>query len=162
MAQPYLRSSVAVATAVALGSISAIHVLWGRGSTFPFSERSELNDQVVGQQVIPSPASCYAVAGMLAVAAVSVERAARGSSRTARLATMGCSAVLGTRAVLGFTGRTHLAVPNSTSAAFRRNDRRIFAPLCAGLASGAAYAAMGRARPARLNGSSVVVTSPIT
>jgi hypothetical protein len=143
MAHPHLCTSVAVATSVGLGSISAIHVLWGRGSTFPFRERRELNDQVVGQQVTPSPASCYAVAGMLAVAAVSVERAARGSSPIARLATIGCSVVLGARAVLGFTGRTHLAVPGSTSAAFRRNDRRIFAPLCAALASGAACAAVG-------------------
>jgi hypothetical protein len=143
MAHRHLRSAVAVATAVGLGSISAIHVLWGRGSTFPFRDRQELNDQVVGQQVTPSPAPCYAVAGMLAVAAVSVERAGRGSSRLARLATMGCSVVLGARAVLGFTGRTNLAVPGSTSVDFRRNDRRIFAPLCGALASGAAYAAMG-------------------
>jgi Protein of unknown function (DUF3995) len=140
---PRPRSSVAVATAVGLGSISAIHVLWGRGSTFPFRDRQELNDQVVGQQVTPSPASCYAVAGVLAVAAVSVERAALGSSLIARLATVGCSVVLGTRAVLGFIGRTDLAVPGSTSAAFRRNDRRVFAPLCAALASGAAIAAIG-------------------
>lgn len=143
MAHHHLRSSVAVTTAVGLGAISAIHVFWGRGSTFPFPDRRELNDQVVGQQVTPSPASCYAVAGMLALAAVSVERAGRGTSLLARLATIGCSLVLGARAVLGFTGRTHLAVPGSTSAAFRRNDRRIFAPLCAALASGAAYAALG-------------------
>lgn len=130
-----------MATAAGLGSISAIHVLWAQGWTFPFRDLHQLNDQVVGQQVAPSPASCYAVAAMLAVAAVSVERAARGSSPMGRLATIGCSAVLGTRAGLGFTGRTHLAVPGSTSAAFRRNDRRVFAPLCATLALGAAYVA---------------------
>lgn len=143
MAHSHLRSSVALTVAAALASISAIHVLWGRGSVFPFRDRQQLNDQVVGQQVELSPASCYAVAGMLAVAAVSVERAGRGSAPLARLAAMGCSVVLGARAVLGITGRTHLAVPGSTSPAFRRNDRGIFAPLCATLSLGAAYASMG-------------------
>lgn len=140
MSHPDVRSTAAVATAVSLGSISAIHVLWGRGSTFPFQNRHDLNDHVVGQQVSPSPAACNAVACLLLIAAVSVERAARGSSPITRVAATGCGLVLGTRAALGFTGRTHLAVPGSGSAAFRRNDRRIFAPLCALLALGAVYA----------------------
>jgi Protein of unknown function (DUF3995) len=140
MSHPELRSSVAVATAAGLGSISALHVLWGRGSTFPFENLHDLNDQVVGQQVTPSPAACNAVAGLLAVAAISVEGAARRSSPIARTAAAGCGLVLGVRAVLGFTGKTHLAVPGSESEAFRRNDRRVFAPLCLLLALGAVYA----------------------
>jgi hypothetical protein len=142
---PHLHphSSVAIATAVGLGSISALHVLWGRGSTFPFKQRHDLNDHVVGRQISPSPAACNTVACLLAVAAVSVERAARGSSSVAKIAAAGCGAVLAARAGLGFSGRTHLAVPGSTSASFRRNDRRIFAPVCAVLALGATYAAMG-------------------
>lgn len=151
MSHLHTRSPVAIATAVGLGSISALHVLWGRGSTFPFQQRHDLNDHVVGQQVNPSPAACNTVACLLAVAAVSVERAARGSSSVAKIAAAGCGAVLATRAGLGFSGRTHLAVPGSTSATFRRNDRRIFGPTCAILSLGAAYAAMGPtgARPGR-------------
>ena len=137
MSHPDVHSTVAVVTAVGLGSISAIHVLWGRGSTFPFQNRHDLNDHVVGQQVSPSPAACNAVACLLAVAAMSVERAARRSSPLARSAAAGCGLVLGARAALGFTGSTHLAVPGSESVAFRRNDRRVFAPLCALLALGA-------------------------
>ncbi|HUF97122.1 MAG TPA: DUF3995 domain-containing protein [Ilumatobacter sp.] len=141
MPQLHPRSSVAIATAVGLGSISALHVLWGRGLTFPFQRRQDLNDHVIGRQVSPSPAACNAVACLLAIAAVSVERAARGSSSVARISAAGCGVVLATRSGLGFSGRTHLVVPGSTSAAFRRNDRRIFAPVCAVLALGAACAA---------------------
>jgi hypothetical protein len=143
MPHPDPRSSIAIATAVGLGSISALHVLWGRGSTFPFRQRHVLNDHVIGRQVSPSPAACNAVAGLLAVAAVSVERAARGSSITARVAAAGCGVVFATRAGLGFAGRTDVVVPGSNSGAFRRNDRRIFSPVCALLALGAASAAKG-------------------
>lgn len=146
MVRSSFRSSIAVTTAVGLGAIGAIHVLWGRGSTFPFRNRRDLNDHVIGRQASPSPAACNAVAALLAVAAVSVERAARGSSNAARVAAAACGAVLTTRALLGFTGRTHLAVPGSTSANFRRNDRRMFAPVCAVIASGAFSAAIGPTR----------------
>ena len=48
------------------------------------------------------------------------------------------AAVLGARAVLGFTGRTEVVSPGSVSARFRRMDRRFYSPLCAALAVGAA------------------------
>lgn len=140
------RNSIASVTAIGLGAIGALHVAWGRGSTFPFRHRSDLNDHVVGRQVSPSPAACNTVAGLLAAAAVAVASAASGSSMAARVASAGCGAVLGARAVLGFTGRTHLAVPGSTSANFVRNDRRIFSPICAALSIGAFAAAATRTR----------------
>lgn len=136
-----LRRSVASATATGLGAIGALHVAWGRGATFPFRDRHDLNDHVIGRQVSPSPAACYTVAGLLACGAVAVRSAARGSSEAARVAAAGCGAVLGARAALGFAGRTHLAVPGSTSANFVRNDRVVFAPVCAVLAIGALSAA---------------------
>jgi len=135
------RVAVAKATAVTLGSIGALHALWGRGSTFPFRDRHDLNDHVVGQQATPSPAACNTVAGLLAVSAVAVELAACRNSPVARITAAGCGLVLATRAALGLSGRTDLAVPGSTSPAFRRNDRRIFAPVCALLAFGAGSAA---------------------
>lgn len=138
------RAVAGTTTAVGLGAIGALHVAWGRGSTFPFRDRHELNDHVIGRQVSPSPAACYAVAGLLGLAAVSVASAARGSSIPARVAAAGCGSVLGARAALGFAGRTHLVVPGSTSPTFRRNDRRIFSPLCAALAVGAFSAAAPR------------------
>lgn len=135
------RSSIGLATAVTLGSIGALHALWGRGSTFPFRDRHHLNDHVVGQQVSPSPTACNAVAGLLVVAAVSIERAARRGSIAARIAAGGCGLVLVIRAALGLAGRTDLAVPGSTSPTFRRNDRLIFGPLCGLLGLGATTAA---------------------
>ena len=138
------RVSVASATATGLGAIGALHVVWGCGSTFPFRHRYDLNDHVIGRQVSPSPAACNTVAGLLAVAAVSVASAASGSSMAARIAAAGCGTVLGARAALGFTGRTNLAVPGSTSPNFVRNDRRIFSPICAALAIGAFSAAAAR------------------
>jgi hypothetical protein len=132
-------------TVAVLAALGVLHVLWGRGSTVPFRSRHELNDHVIGQQVTPSPAACYAVAGLLATAAVGVDRSARTGLGLARVAAAGCSIVLASRAALGFSGRTDLAVPGSTSETFRRNDRRVFAPLCAALALGSALAA---SRPA--------------
>jgi hypothetical protein len=142
MRHPDLRPSVATATAACLGAIGALHVLWGRGSTFPFRDRHDLNDHVIGKQATPSQAACNSVAALLAVAAVAVHRAARRPSPVVTVAAAGCAVVLAARAGLGFTGRTHLAVPGSTSPSFRRNDRRIFAPVCAALAAGAACAAI--------------------
>jgi hypothetical protein len=138
-------SSPATATAAVLGLISALHVAWGRGSTFPFRSRHDLNDHVIGRQVSPSPAACNIVAGLLAIASVSVARAGRGGSTGTRVVAAGCGAVLLARSAVGFAGRTHLVVPGSTSPTFVRNDRLVFAPLCALLALGASSAAM---RPA--------------
>jgi len=138
---PTATADIAVDLTVAtLTALGVLHVLWGRGSTVPFRSRHELNDHVIGQQVTPSPAACYAVAGLLATAAVGVEGSARTGCGPARASAAGCSIVLATRAALGFSGRTDLAVPGSTSETFRRNDRRIFSPLCAALAVGAALA----------------------
>lgn len=130
-------------TAATLGGIGLLHVLWGRGSNFPFGDRHDLNDRVIGQQVSPTPGACNAVAGLLATAALSVAIAPR--SRLAGVGSAGCGVVLGVRAALGFAGRTDLAVPGSTSSAFCRNDRRIYAPLCAALSLGAISAASRRA-----------------
>ena len=54
-----------------------------------------------------------------------------------RLAVIGTASVLAVRAAFGFAGRTDALVPGSSSARFRRNDRRVMAPLCATLATGA-------------------------
>ena len=49
--------------------IAGVHVAWGRGSAFPFATVEEMHDAVIGRPVSPSPASCYAIAGLLTVAA---------------------------------------------------------------------------------------------
>lgn len=138
---PRRRPFVAEITAVTLAALGALHVAWGRGSTFPFPTRHDLNDAVIGRQAAPSAPSCYGVAAALTVAAVSINRASHRHDAWARFAAAGVAIVLTTRAVLGFAGRTDLAVPGSTSNRFRRLDRRLYSPLCLGLAAGAAHAA---------------------
>jgi hypothetical protein len=121
-----------------LVGIGVLHVMWGRGSTFPFADREQLNDTVVGREVTPSPAACYAVAGLLVSAGALVAGVPSKSSRLRRLGVGTVAAVLGTRAALGFAGRTDLVSPGSVSETFRETDKRYLAPLCLALALGAA------------------------
>ena len=132
-----MRSAPARLTAGALLGIAGVHVLWGRGSSFPFPTTAELTDAVVGNDVVPSPNACYGVAGLLTVAAVAVAGWPHAESPLRRLAVAGTATVLITRAAFGFAGRTDALVPGSNSPRFRRNDRRVLAPLCTALAAGA-------------------------
>ena len=127
-----------LATSVVLGGLGVLHVAWGRGATFPFASRDDLNDAVIGSAHSPSPAACYSVAALLAVGASSVASSTLGASRLARLAAGGVATVLAARGALGLAGRTDIVSPASTSARFRRLDRRAFSPLCLALAVGAA------------------------
>ena len=125
------------ATAAILGSLAVLHLLWGRGSSFPFSEPDDLADAVVGRSTVPPPAACFAVAGALTIAAALVVDQPRLPDSIQRVGVTGVAAVLAARAALGFTGRTDLASPGSTSVRFRRLDRRVYSPLCLALAAGA-------------------------
>jgi hypothetical protein len=142
-----MRNLPARSTAAMLLGIGAIHVAWGRGSSFPFATTAELTDAVVGNDVVPSPAACYAVAALLTVAAGATAGLPTPTSRLRRLTVVGVAATLATRAAFGFAGRTDVLVPGSSSPRFRRNDRRAFAPLCAGLALGAVLSLRTRAHP---------------
>jgi hypothetical protein len=55
-------------TAGVLITIAGLHMAWGIGSSFPFHDRVELADAVVGTQEGPTPAACFAVAAALVVA----------------------------------------------------------------------------------------------
>lgn len=125
------------ATAGTLLTLAGLHVLWGRGSTFPFADRDGLNDAVIGRSVTPSPSACFAVAGALTAAGALVADVAPLPRGIQRIGVTGVAAVLATRAALGFAGRTDVAVPGSVSPRFRRLDRRIYSPLCLALAAGA-------------------------
>lgn len=136
-------------TGATLGAIGALHVAWGRGSTWPYPDLDTLADEVVGRPVVPSPGVCYAVAGLLGAAAVLVAAPSSGPPRLQALGQAGVATVLGTRATLGFLGRTDLVSPGSASPTFRRNDRQRFSPLCAALAVAAARATVRTLRSAR-------------
>jgi len=137
-------SAAAAATGAALAGLGALHVAWGRGSTFPFADEAELADAVVGRDVTPSRAACFAVAGALGTAAMLVTRAGTGGGRLSRIGAAGVAAALLGRASFGFAGRTELVSPGSAGARFRRLDRRWFSPACLALGSGAACAALAR------------------
>jgi hypothetical protein len=121
-----------------LVGIGVLHAMWGRGSTFPFADREQLNDTVIGRDATPSPAACYAVAGLLATAGALVAGVPSRTSRLRRVGVGTVAAVLGARAVLGFAGRTDLVSPGSVSEKFRETDKRYLSPLCLALALGAA------------------------
>jgi hypothetical protein len=132
------NTGVRLATASTLAGIAALHAAWGRGSTFPFTSREQLNDTVIGRQATPSPAACYGVAGLLSVASALVAGLPAPTSTLRRVGVCTVAAVLGTRAALGFAGKTDLVSPGSVSPRFRQMDTRLLSPLCAALAIGAA------------------------
>ena len=132
---------VSTAAGATLTAIGALHVAWGRGSTWPYPDLDTLADEVVGRPVVPSPGACYAVAGLLGTAAVLAAAPPGAAPRLQALGQAGAAAVLAARATLGFLGRTDLVSPGSASPAFRRNDRRRFSPLCGALALASGRAA---------------------
>lgn len=139
-ASDHLTTSTRI-TVTALAAISALHLAWGRGSTFPFATRHRLNDAVIGRQAAPSAAACNAVAVLLAGAATTIARASRHTGPWARAGATVTAGVLAVRAIAGFAGRTDLLVPGSDSETFRRYDRRLYSPACAYIAVAAARAA---------------------
>jgi hypothetical protein len=132
-----MRTTVRRATAAALFALAGLHVLWGRRSSFPFSNADDLADAVTGRRSVPSAEACVAVAGALAIAGALVADVPRLPRGLQHLGVTGVGAVLATRAGLGFTGRTDVVSPGSVSIRFRRLDRRVYSPLCLALAVGA-------------------------
>jgi hypothetical protein len=132
------RDPVVVATSAVLVGIGLLHVAWGAGVSFPRVDSGALTDAVVGSDRRPSPAACYAVATALGAAAALVGGAPARAPRLGRVGRTGVATILGLRGVLGVVGRTDLVSPGSTSHRFRRWDRRLYAPLCLALATGAA------------------------
>jgi hypothetical protein len=121
-----------------LFALAGMHGAWGAGSSWPLPDREALADAVIGADVVPSPASCYLVAGALTTAGVLVAGRPRRHPSVRRLGVVGVIAVLTGRGVLGLTGHTSLVSPTSTSARFLRLDRRVYSPFCLSLAGLAA------------------------
>jgi Protein of unknown function (DUF3995) len=124
-------------TAATLVGIGVLHAMWGTGSTFPFADREQLNDTVIGSDATPSPAACYAVAGLLFTAGALVAGLPSPNNRLRRVGVGAVAATLGARAALGFAGRTDLVSPGSVSEKFRETDKRYLSPLCLALSLGA-------------------------
>jgi hypothetical protein len=132
-----MRRPLAVATSATLLAIAGLHVMWGRGSTFPFADRDQLNDTVVGRTATPSPAACYGVAGLLTAAGALVAGLPTRQGWIRRTGVKTVAIVLGSRAALGFAGKTDVVSPGSVSPKFTAMDKRVLSPLCLALAVGA-------------------------
>jgi hypothetical protein len=126
----FMARPTGYAAAVVLAGIAGLHVAWGRGSSFPFENRSALADAVVGAPDVPPPAACHAVAVALAVASGLAADLPVGSPWLRRAGRMGVAVVLAVRGLVGIVGRTDLMSPGSSLPRFRRLDRRVYAPLC--------------------------------
>ena len=116
-------------------AIAGLHVLWGLGSSFPFRDREELADSVVGTSAVPPLLACFAVASALALAAVLVAGLLPLPGRLRALVLRVVASVLLTRGVSGALGRTSMLSPGSDSPTFKRLDKRIYSPLCLWLAA---------------------------
>ena len=123
------------AAATVLAGLAGLHVAWGLGSSFPLASRDELADAVVGAPTVPPPVACFSVAVALAAASALAADLSIGSVGVRRAGRGVVAGVLTTRGSLGLLGRTDLLSPTSTSARFRRLDRRAYSPLCLALAA---------------------------
>jgi Protein of unknown function (DUF3995) len=117
-------------TASILTALSALHLAWAFGSSFPFRSRAELADAIVGTSDVPPPSACLAVAGALAATAALLAEVVPLAPSVRRTAIRGAASVLGFRGALGLMGKTEMLAPGSNSERFVRLDRRIYAPLC--------------------------------
>jgi hypothetical protein len=131
---------------VGLLTIAGLHIVWATGSSWPTADRQRLTDTVVGRpgDGFPGPGACVAVAGLLTSAAALVDGRPQRRPALSRLGALGVVTVLTTRGGLGLAGCTDLVSPGSDSEAFRRRDRRFYAPLCLALAVLSLPAVAGR------------------
>ena len=136
----------AVAT---LAGVGLLHVAWGKGSAWPMASRADLSDAVLGSPGLGGrrgAAACYAMGGILGLAAVMVAGGPERVERPRRVAVAGIAAALAGRGALGLAGRTDLVSPVSTGERYRRLDRRVYAPLCLTLAGLVALSLRGGRR----------------
>ena len=123
-------------TSATLVMLAGLHVAWGKGSTFPFVDQQQLADAVVGTDEVPAPASCFAVAAALTAGSAVVLGVPRLPRALRTTGLLGMAGVFGLRGALGLAGKTDLVSPGSSSVRFRGLDRRLYSPVCIGLALG--------------------------
>lgn len=145
-----VRPAIGLATAGGIAAAALVHAAWATGSTWPRSSSDELVKLVVGRGRAPSSAACWAVAGMLSAASLAVVietcrpdtlPATYGGKRALvqPLSRWGSRLTAGALLARGAGG---LVVSGTgvvaTSDEFRRQDLRVYSPLCLALGAGAA------------------------
>jgi hypothetical protein len=123
-------------TGTTLGALAVLHAAWGRGSSFPFHERAELADAVIGRRTVPSAPACFVVASLLTAGSAVVLNLVPMPKRMRAVALAVMAAVLAIRSAAGFSSNTSRLSKGSDSERFRRLDRRLYSPLCLLLAIG--------------------------
>ncbi len=113
--------------AVSLGSLSALHVLWSTGSSWPARDRETLADAIGGFSRVPSAGACLIVAALLGSAALCVVGIPGHLARITQLGSAITSFVLFARGSMGLTGRMPHAKRSRT---FAELDRRVYSPVC--------------------------------
>jgi hypothetical protein len=140
-----------IALAIMLGGvltlIAALHAYWGIGGIWPGTDPKSCARAVggfAGAETMPSAGACFAVAAMIASAAL-VALAAAGvfASRFDRLPLAGAALFVALvflfRGVLGFTPMWRRLTPELP---FARLDVRYYSPLCLLLGAGFAILAL--------------------
>jgi hypothetical protein len=131
------------AGAGALAALSALHLAWAAGSTWPMADGRALADVAAGSAEMPGRADCVVVGSGLAVAATLVAGVG-GARRPVRLARAAIAAGFLVRGLAGLTGQTRRLVSWTPGAHFQRLDRRYYGPLCLLLSAAAASSARRR------------------
>jgi hypothetical protein len=134
---------LALALAIPLTAIAALHAYWGIGGVWPGTDRASCARAVVGfNNLMPSPAACFAVAIVILVTLL-VALALGGWFATPldRIRLSGMALLIGlgflARGVAGYTPWWRRLTPEQP---FARLDTRFYSPLC--LALGAGFVAL--------------------
>jgi hypothetical protein len=131
---------IAALTAATLVTVGLIHAAWAAGSTWPYADPETLTRSVLGVPAADDfPPAGLTLAVTAALGATGAAALARTSTRSrvrqaARLITVPAAAVLALRGIGGYA--QSLLAPQASTPEFRRNDLRLYSPLCLALAGG--------------------------
>ena len=136
-----MTALLAIALSLAVYTLAILHAYWGFGGFWPAANPERLARTVVGTPGIkrmPPPASCFAVAALLAAIASWPLFAARllpeaWPAWLTLLAGTGIAAVFLGRGVAGYTQAWRRRFPEQPFAIL---DRRYYSPLCLALGAG--------------------------
>lgn len=132
---------VKLVTVSGLLKVAAIHVIWAKGSAYPFETREELATTVVGSSDMPDADACHTVAGLATAGAVIA--AAKPRNGFIRFAKKSVAAVLLTRGIAGGRKATEWLGLPTPSQEFLDADTYLYRPLCIILGLGVLSTAHG-------------------
>ena len=121
---------------VVLAAIAALHAYWGFGGVWPGRDSADCARRTGGfrgARTMPGPAACFAVAAVLAIAALIPIFLAGRFGVLALLAGLAVAFVFLGRGVAGFTPAWRRLTPDEP---FATLDVRYYSPLCLAIGAG--------------------------